>query len=158
MKPSKLLNWQLFLCTLFSAVSLQGCVIIVLHVNGPWHRTGWGLMNYTTDAKNLYTHNPKLDQLAWCYLCSALRACFHGGCRQHTDHTGSHQGYGLGHKVVSRATSVKGGSSCSGSSSPCEVPCPCQATGSAQCSAFLPAYLPPEDPNTGFKDHLNFTY
>lgn len=77
------------------------------------------------------------------YLCSGLHACFRGDCRRRTGRTGSRQGYAPGRRVVSMVTSERAGSSCSGTSSPCEEPCPCQSEGTAPCSASSPSCQPP---------------
>lgn len=60
-----------------------------------------------------------------CYLCNVLPAWSHDGYTLHTGHKDSPLGHGPSHKVVSTVTSGRGDSSCSGSSLPYGVPCPC---------------------------------
>lgn len=78
------------------------------------------------------------------YLCNVLLAWCHGDCTLHTGHKGSPLGLGSSHKAVSMVTSEKGGSSCSGFSSPCVVPCPYRWEGTSPCSESSFVDLRPE--------------
>lgn len=77
------------------------------------------------------------------YLCNVRPAWSRDGCTLRTGRKGSPPGHGPSRKAVSMATSGRGGSSCSGSSSPCGAPCPCLWAGTSPCSAFSFAGLRP---------------
>lgn len=77
------------------------------------------------------------------HLCSVLPAWCRDGCRLRTGHKGNPQGRGPSRRAVSMGTSGRGDSSCSGSSSPCGVPCPCLWVGTSPCSAASSGDLHP---------------
>ena len=122
----------------------------------------------TSTQHNKYDEN--LRGLSWkgkkhnctlllCYLCNVRPAWSRDGCTLRTGHKGSPPGHGPSRKAVSTATSGRGGSSCSGSSSPCGAPCPCLWAGTSPCSASSFAGLHPVvATHSIWHDHLSLSF
>lgn len=99
-----------------------------------WYWLKTGIIKWHSFCHLIYKDKCWFANLFFSHLCSVLPAWCRDGCTRRTGRRGSPRGRGPSRRVVSMATSGRGDSSCSDSSSPCGAPCPCPWAGTLPCS------------------------